>query len=85
MQIASYLVIPVEGKKEELIQVLRTLTVCEVIPSENADVFILVTETKNKREERKLFEQINNISELQCLMLTYGHFGEEAHGVDIDA
>ncbi len=72
MPITSYLVHPHEGKKTELTQVLLQLEQCEVIPAENKDILILVTDTDNKNQEALLKEKIEAISSLKLLAMVSG-------------
>ena len=57
MPIKSYLAHPHEGKKEELIKAISTIAECEVIPAENKDVLVVVTETDSKIQEENLKEK----------------------------
>lgn len=73
MPIISYLAHPHEGKKEELIKTLNSLQECEVIPAENKDLLILVTETENKAEEDKLKQKLETIDSLKLLSMVSGY------------
>lgn len=72
MPISSYVAYPVENQKEKLIEELSLLNGCEVIPSENKDVLVLVTDTEQKTEEQELQKKINQISSLQYLGFVSG-------------
>jgi len=72
MPIKSYLAHPLEGKKTELIKAISDISQCEVIPAENEDVVIIVTETNTKDEEEKLKEQLEAIGSLKLLALVSG-------------
>lgn len=72
MPIKSYVVFPMEGSKEELHKELILRPACEVIPSTNKDVLVLITDTKSKDEENALMEDINSIPSLQHLSLVSG-------------
>ena len=61
MPIKSYLAIPSEGQKDDLQQDISKLLECEVIPSENKDVLVVLTETVNDEEEKKLFKKLRII------------------------
>ena len=82
MQICSYLVYPVKGKYKTLEKRLLSLPGCEVVPAENKDVLILVTETKGKAEENKLQKSLKQIKEIQCLALTFGSVDSFANKLD---
>ncbi|MFS4491648.1 hypothetical protein [Maribacter sp. 2308TA10-17] len=72
MPIKSYLVHPQEGKKMELANVLSEIEQCEVLPAENKDVLILVTETDSKQEEEVLKEKLDSINEVKLMALVSG-------------
>ena len=69
MPIKSYLAIPIEGRKDNLQRDIKKLLKCEVIPSENKNVLVVLTETANEEEEKKLFKKLNSLENLQLLTL----------------
>lgn len=72
MPIKSYLAHPVKGQKDILIKDLLSLKNCEVIPAENKDVVVVVTDTENDTEEDNLKKQIEAFSSLKLLALVSG-------------
>ena len=72
MPIKSYLAHPHEGKKAVLIDALSNLENCEVIPAENKDLLILVTDTNNRLEEEYLKEKIEAVESLKLLAMVSG-------------
>jgi nitrate reductase NapAB chaperone NapD len=76
MPIFSYLAYPVEGAKEQLVKDLAALDFCEVTPSENEEVLILVTDTPNEETEKKLQEKLEALELLESLGMTFGHTDE---------
>ncbi|WP_428744966.1 hypothetical protein [Tenacibaculum sp.] len=72
MPIKSYLAHPHDGKKEELIQALSNLNHCDVIPAENKDVLVLITETETNAEEDILKQKLETISSLKLLAMVSG-------------
>ena len=72
MPIKSYLAHPHDGRKNELIKDLSQLVQCEVIPSENENVLVVVTETLDENEDKSLSEQIEAIDSLKLLALVSG-------------
>lgn len=72
MPIKSYLAHPFEGKKGELINELSNLKNCEIIPAENKDVLILVTDTNSKLEETQLKDKLDTIKSLKLLAMVSG-------------
>ncbi len=73
MPVFSYLAYPEKGAKKELMDDLQALKHCEVIPAENEDVVILVTDTPDENEEAALQKKLNALKSLQSLSMTFGH------------
>jgi len=72
MPIISYLAHPNEGKKDELFEALSTMDQCEVIPAENKNLLIVVTDTDTDDEQDNLKERIEAIESLKLLALVSG-------------
>jgi len=72
MPVKSYLVFPHKGKKEQLTQSLAKLQWCDVLPAENKDVLVLVTETNSEQEEESCLDNIKSIPELDHFTLVSG-------------
>ena len=72
MPIKSYLAHPYEGKKEELQQAISLLNGCEIIPAENKNVLVVLTESQNDIEDKNLKESIETIESLKLLALVSG-------------
>lgn len=72
MAIKSYLAHPLTGQKEQLISELAALKNCEIIPAENKDVLVLVTETENDEEDDILKAKIETFTSLKFLALVSG-------------
>ncbi|RMH73121.1 MAG: hypothetical protein D6675_03110 [Gemmatimonadetes bacterium] len=77
MPIKSYLAYPLEGKKQQLAQELANITGCEIIPSTNTELIVLVTETADEQAETELENRLKNLMSLQCLTMVSG-FGDHA-------
>lgn len=73
MPVFSYLAYPLKGEKEALLSDLAALDHCEVMPAENEDVLILVTDTPNEKEEKLLHKKLRKLKSLQSLGMTFGH------------
>ncbi len=80
MPVLSYLAYPIKGAKSELINELTGLEFCQVMPAENEDVLILVTDTPDDTREKELQDKLKNIESLQSLGMTFGHADEQAEG-----
>ena len=76
MPIFSYLAYPVPGAKQQLIDDLAALDFCEVTPSENEEVLILVTDTPDEPTEKKLQQKLEALKSLESLGMTFGHTDE---------
>ncbi len=76
MPVFSYIAYPVQGAKAQLLKDLAAINHCDVIPSENNDVLILVTDTPDETQEKTLQEKLKNLKSLQSLGMTYGHTDE---------
>jgi len=76
MPVFSYLAYPVQGAKEQLIDELAALEYCEVTPSENEEVLILVTDTPDAETEKELQKKLKEIKSLESLGMTFGHTDE---------
>lgn len=76
MPVFSYLAYPKLGKKTALLRDLSTLEYCEVLPADNEDILLLVTDTPNDRAEKILQEKLNSLSTLQSLGMAFGHIDE---------
>ena len=72
MPIKSYLAYPKDGNKDALIKALDAFDECEVIPSENEELLIVVTDTETLEDDLQLKEQIDAIESLKMLSLVSG-------------
>lgn len=73
MPIFSFLAYPEKEMKNELIQALSQMPYCEVQPSENEDVIILLTDTPDEETNKILINKIKELTCLQSLSMTFGH------------
>lgn len=80
MPVVSYLAIPRSGAKEALCADLAALSYCEVIPANNQDVVVLVTDTPDETTEEALRKTQTNLQSLQSLSLVFGYDDNEKHG-----
>jgi nitrate reductase NapAB chaperone NapD len=72
MPVKSYLVRPHAGKFNELIAELSALKGCEIIPSTNEEITVLVTDTLNEEEDILLVSKINTLDSLKMLTMVSG-------------
>ncbi len=73
MPVFSYLAYPKDGRKKELIDDLAVLKYCEVMPSDNQDILILVTDTPDEVREKELQKKLKQLKSLESLGMTFGH------------
>ncbi len=73
MPIFSYLAIPRDGAREALCRELSALDFCQIIPADNQDVVVLITDTPDEQSEDHLQRSIKRLSSLQSLSLAFGH------------
>ncbi|RUM33653.1 MAG: hypothetical protein DSY50_07885 [Desulfobulbus sp.] len=76
MPILSYLVLPKAGAMEQLCTDLSAMECCEVIPSDNEEVVVLVTDTPDENTEKRLQKTLKDLPSLQSINMTFGHSGE---------
>ena len=73
MPIFSYLAYPEKDKKPQLIKDLSQIQYCEVTPSENEEVVILLIDTPDENTNEDLITAIKALDSLQSLSMTFGH------------
>ena len=77
MPIFSYLAMPKEGARETMCSELSALEYCQIIPAENQDVIILVTDTPDENTEKQLQQALKELPSLQSLSLAFGYDEKE--------
>jgi len=73
MPVFSYLAYPGKGAKEMLLNDLSALDHCEVMPAENEEILILVTDTPDEGAEKALQKKLKKLKSLESLNMTFGH------------
>ena len=73
MPIFSFIAYPESSMKDQLLKDLSLMKYCEVKPSDNKDVLILLTDTPDEETNKNLINQIKELSSLQSLSMTFGH------------
>lgn len=71
--IFSFLAYPEKNMKDQLINDLSHMEYCEVKPSDNKDVLILLTDTPDEEINKNLMNAIKELKSLQSLSMTFGH------------
>jgi nitrate reductase NapAB chaperone NapD len=73
MPVFSYLAYPEKGSRQKLLNDLSLLDHCEVMPAENEEILILVTDTPNEKSEKALQKKLKTLNSLESLNMTFGH------------
>ncbi len=77
MPIKSFIAHPKSGRKTELVSALNDFTECEVIPSTNEDIVVVVTDTISKQADIDLEKKMYEIDSLQMLSMVSGFDNKE--------
>ena len=77
MPVFSYLAQPVPGGKKDLLDELGKVAYCEVVPSDNEELLVVVTDTPGQKAEEDLQENLKGLKSLQCLSMTFGHVDDK--------
>jgi nitrate reductase NapAB chaperone NapD len=72
MPVKSYVVLPLEGKKDELAKALENLRSCDIYPAQNEDLLVVVTDTDDDQQEEQLVESLQALPYLKHLTLVSG-------------
>jgi len=72
MPIKSYILHCEDQKKEILLKELQKLPNCEVIPAQNHEVIVIVTDTDSEETDTELYNQLLEIKGLKHLSLVSG-------------
>jgi len=73
MPIFSFLAYPEKNMKDQLVKDLSTMQYCEVKPSRDQDVLILLADTPDEETNKNLIDTIKELKSLQSLSMTFGH------------
>lgn len=72
MPIKSYLAHPQTGKKEQMMTELSGIQNVEIVPGENKDVVIVITDTITDKDEEQLKEKLDGIESMKLLAMVSG-------------
>jgi len=72
MPIRSYIVVPAKGARDAVAERLNSIPACDVLPAENRDLVLLVTDTATKEEDDALRATVGNVEGVRSLVLTFG-------------
>lgn len=78
MPVCSYLVVPTENAAPAVKERLGALPGCEVVPAENHDLLLLVTDTAGPEEESALQAAVGGIEGIGTLVMVFGEVEPEA-------
>ena len=69
MPIKSYLAYPNKGQKDALIEALSHFSECEIVPAENQDLVVVVSDTISNEQEQQVEERLKQLKALAHLGL----------------
>ena len=72
MAICSYLVLSNPGESPALAERLASLPGCDVVPAQNRDLLLLVTDSIEATEQAALREQVEQMEGVSSMVLTFG-------------
>ena len=73
MPIFSFIAYPEKSMKDQLVKDLSKMEYCDVKPSDNEEVLILLTDTPDEETSKDLIKEIQALESLQSLNMTFGH------------
>ena len=73
MPIFSYLAIPKDGARDVLCAELAKIEHCQIIPADNREVVVLVTDTPDESVEKELQKKLKGLECLHSLSLSFGY------------
>jgi nitrate reductase NapAB chaperone NapD len=71
MPVKSYLVFPKNGEAAQVIEKLERLR-CEVLPADNREVIVLVTDSDSEKEDEQFLEALKEDENIQHISLIAG-------------
>lgn len=75
MTIRSYLVLVRPGQRDAVAERLRAMPDCDVIPAENRDVIVVVSETPAVEADAMLEERLSGVEGVAGVSLVAGYAG----------
>ena len=72
MPIRSYVVLPALGARDAVAKRLQSIRDCDVLPAENRDLLLLITDARSDEEDEALCETVRNVAGVRSLVLTFG-------------
>lgn len=82
MPVCSYMVLPEPGEARSLSRRLATLPGCDVTPSRNRNLLLLVTDTPSPEQDRELRSTLEKMEGIHALILTFGEIDPETEEAD---
>lgn len=77
MPVCGYVVVAGPGEADATAAALSRIEGCEVVPSENRDVLLLVTDTVSDSEDQDLRRRLEDVPGIQALLMTFGEIDPE--------
>ncbi|AZQ63849.1 hypothetical protein EI427_16925 [Flammeovirga pectinis] len=73
--IKSFIAYAAVGQKSDMIKALNNIKNCEVVPSENKDIVVVLLESASKEIEKEQILNIQNIPSVNQLSMVSGYQG----------
>ncbi|BDS14761.1 hypothetical protein [Aureispira anguillae] len=73
MPVKSYLVTPVAKRQKALVKELSRMDGCEVLPSTNHELIVLITDTGTTLEEKLLLDALKELQHIKDISLVSGY------------
>jgi len=72
MPIRSYVVLPAVGARDAVAKRLQSIPACDVLPAQNRDLLLLVTDTASREDDEALSDTVRGVRGVRSLVLTFG-------------
>jgi nitrate reductase NapAB chaperone NapD len=82
MPTCGYIVFTRPGSRDTVAERLRGIEGCEVVPAENRDVLLLVTDAAGAEADDRLRRDVEAIADIECLVLSFGEIDPAAVPAD---
>ena len=77
MSISSFLIVPDAESKAEVLSDLQEHPCCEVLPSDEQEVFILLVDAEDDQERKQTMDFISQHPHIDNLMMVFGQVDEQ--------
>ncbi len=82
MPVCSYLVAPDDGCRDDVALALGKISGCDVVPAENRELLLLVTDTADLAAEAELRASIESIPGVRGMVMAFGEIDPDTTEAD---